>query len=208
MPSTVPFRVVLTKNGVSRKFFTLFEGKDGSLYIHPNRENGKPWQTPILTNIETGVKIDFTNPNTPEFELHKISFHPSGYINLTNKKGERYNECMRVSTFEEMDSLYLLCLIMPCKLEEMPVFENDSKCMLVDLVIPDNISPFFMMLELTKEEVVPPPEDNGLIITPRFILPLNNGYKLTFLLRRVKPRNNETVVNWPPFPFFLLRTAA
>ena len=76
MPSTVPFRVVLTTNGVSRKFFTLFEGKDGSLYIHPNRESGKPWQIPLLTNDKAGMKIDFSNPDTPGFELHKISFHP------------------------------------------------------------------------------------------------------------------------------------
>jgi hypothetical protein len=207
MPSTVPFRVVLTKNGVSRKFFTLFQGKDGSLYIHPNRENLKPWQTPSLANDETGMKIDFNNSNIPGFELHKISFHPSGYIHLTNKNGERYREGTRGPTFEEMDSLYLLCIIAPCKLEEMPLFENDPKCMLIDLVVPDNISPFFMTLALAKEEVGPP-EDDGSLITPRFILPLNSGYKLTFLLRAVKPKDNETLVNWPPFPFFLLRTAA
>lgn len=207
MPSTVPFRVVLTNNGVSRKFFTLFQGKDDSLYIHPNRESGKPWQTPRLTNDETGMKIDFNNSNTPGFELHKISFHPSGCIHLTNKKGERYREGTRGPTFEDMESPYLLCIIAPCRLEEMPVFKDDPKCMLVNLVVPDNISPFVMTLALAKEEVGPT-ESDGSQITPRFILPLSSGYKLTFLLRAVQPRDEETPANWPPFPFFLLRTAA
>lgn len=207
MPSTVPFRIVLTNNGVPRKFFTLFQGKDGSLYIHPNREDGNPWQAPGFTNDETGMKIDFNNISTPEFELHKISFHPSGYIHLTNKYGERYREGTRGPTFEQMESPYLLCIIAPSRLDEMPVFKNDSKCMLVDIVLPDNIPPFFMTLALAKEEVGPA-EDDGTLITPRFILPLSSGYKLTFLLRAVKPRDNETPVNWPPFPFFLLRIAA
>ncbi len=207
MPSKVPFRVVLTNNGVSRKFFTMFEGKDGSIYIHPNRDHKNPWMTPRVESDEAGLKLDFNNSNTPGFELHKISFHPSGYINLTNKEGERYRDGTRGPTFEEMDPLYLLCIIVPSKLDEMPVFKNDKKCMLVNLVLPNNVPPFFMTLALAKENPSPP-ENDGALITPRFILPLNSGYKLTFVLRAVKQRYREIPANWPPFPFFLLRTAA
>ena len=206
MPSTVPLRVVLTSKGVSRKFFTLLQGKDGSIYIHPNRENGEPWKTPRIENDESGLKLDFNNPNIPSFELHKISFHPSGYIHLTNKRGERYRDGTRGPTFEEMDDLYLFCIIVPSKLDEMPIFEEDKTCMLLNLVVPNNIGPFFITLALLKGQLDPEEPDDSRIA--RFILPLNSGYKLTFVLRSVRQRDQNTPANWPPFPFFLLRTAA
>lgn len=185
----------------------MFEGKDGSIYIHPNRGHKKPWMTPGLESNDTELKLDFNNSNTPKFELHKISFHPSGYIHLTNKQNKRYRDGTRGPTFEEMDSLYLFCIIVPSSLDEMPIFENDKKCMLVNLVLPNNVPPFYMTLALAKEDPGAP-ENDGTLIMPRFILPLNSGYKLTFVLRSVKQRDRETPANWPPFPFFLLRTAA
>jgi len=166
-----------------------------------------PWKTPLLTNDPQGTKIDFGNHKTQEFELHKISFHPSGFIHLTNKNGERYRDGTRGPTFEEMDSPYLLCIIAPCKLEEMPVYKKDRKCMLVNLVLPDNITPFVMTLALAKEDIAPSGPDKSQI-TPRFILPLRSGYKLTFLLRTVLPKDENTQINWPPFPFFMMRTKA
>ena len=79
--------------------------------------------------------------------------------------------------------------------------------MLVNLILPDNISPFVMTLALAKEDVGSS-ESDGAQITPRFILPLSSGYNLTFLLRAVQPRDEKTQTNWPPFPFFIMRTAA
>jgi hypothetical protein len=46
MPRSVPFRVVLIQGGVARKFFSLYEGRDGTRYIHPDRDG--PWVTPKL----------------------------------------------------------------------------------------------------------------------------------------------------------------
>lgn len=206
MSTRVPFRVVLTNKGVTRKFFTFFEGKDGSLYFHPNRESNKPWKVPLLMDNPLGMKINWGNQKAQEFELHKISFHPSGFIHLSNKNGERYRNGTRGPTFEEMDSIYLLCIIAPCKLEKMPVFKKDRKCMLVNLVLRDNITPFVMTLALAKEHIYSSGQDPTQI-TPRFILPLQSGYKLTFLLRSVLPTDKYLQVNWPPFPFFMLRTA-
>jgi hypothetical protein len=172
-----------------------------------NRDSQKPWMTPGIESDEAGLKLGFNNSNTPGFELHKISFHPSGYIHLTNKQGERYRDGTKGPAFEDMEPLYLFCIIVPCKLDEMPVFEKDKKCMLVNLVLPNNVPPFFITLALAKEDPGSP-ENDGTLITPRFILPLNSGHKLTFVLRAVKQRDRMTPANWPPFPFFLLRTAA
>ncbi len=207
MPASIPFRVILSQNGVSRKFFTLFQGKDGSLYIHPNRKSGKPWKTPKLESRDATLMLDFEAAEEKSFDLHKISFHPSGFIHMTNKRGERLRDGTRGPSFEEMDDLYLLCIIAPSRLEEMPIFSGDPKSMVVDFVVPDEVPPFFMTLALLKGEA-PEGEPDDTQITPRFVLPLQSGYKLTFLLRKVRHRDKETPATWPPFPFFLLRTAS
>jgi hypothetical protein len=206
MASRVPFRVTLTYQGIQRKFFTLFQGRDGSLYIHPNRDDSKPWKTPSIENFEQGIKLDFENPNVPNFEPHKISFHPSGYIHLTNKSGERLRDGIIGPKFEEMENLHLLCVLAPSLLSEMPIFKNDPRCMLVDLVIPDGIGPFVVALALLKGEMPKEPPDQ--LPIARFILPLESGHKLTFALRPVKRIIESTLANWPPFPFFILATGS
>jgi len=65
-------------------------------------------------------------------------------------------------------------------------------------------------LALLKGELAPfdieYPDDSR--IFPRFIMPLASGYKLTFQLRAVQQKDENTLADWPPFPFFLLRIAA
>lgn len=206
MASTIPFRVVLTHNGVSRKFFTLFQGRDGSLYIHLYRPDEQPWRIPGTG--ETAPRemfLDFANFREPGFELHKISFHPTGYIHLTNRRGERYRDGTRGNAFAEMKSPHHLCVLVPCELKHLPVAGNE-KGLVVDLVLPDDIGPFYATLALVKGDVSPE-ESRGNLLTPTFVLPLSNdGYKLTIVLRAVRNREGGTS-NWPPFPFFLLRIA-
>ena len=208
MPSTVPFRVVLTQGGVSRKFFTLLQGSDGSLYIHPNRDKSKPWKIPKLGNASDGMTIDFGKWSEPKFEPHKISFHPSGFIHVTNATGERFQDGIRGPTFEEMQPLHLLCFVAPSKLSEMPAYtKDDKKCMLVNLVLPDSVPPFVVTMALGKTNPGPA-EDDGSLITNRFILPLNSGHFFVFLLRAVLPRTAGAVSSRPSFPLFVLRTGA
>ena len=74
------------------------------------------------------------------------------------------------------------------------VFKKDGKCMLVNLALPNNTSPFFITLALLKGELDPleseEPDDSRII--PRFIMPLASGYKLTFQLRSVMQQGNDT----------------
>lgn len=206
MSSTVPFRVVLTHRGISRKFFTLFQGRDGSLYIHLYRPEGQSWRIPATGDTaRPEMLLDFANFTEPGFELHKISFHPSGYMHLTNRHGERYKDGTRGSAFEEMYSPYLLCVLAPCELEHLPVGAKE-KGMVVDLVLPDEVGPFYATLSLAKGDVAPE-ESRGTLLTPTFVLPLSSGDKLAIVLRAVRSRDTNVAANWPPFPFFLLRIA-
>lgn len=102
MASTIPFRVALTHKGTSCKFFTLFQGQDGSLYIHLYWQDGQPWR--IQASGETAPKQSFLNLanfRQPGFELHKINFHPMGFVHLTNNRGQRIKDGTRGPTFEE-----------------------------------------------------------------------------------------------------------
>lgn len=201
MPASVPFRVVLTSGGKSRKFFSLFQGKDGSIYIHPYRLAGEPWRVPGGDDpVGERTRLDFANFSEPGFELHKISFHPSGYIHLTNKNGERFRDGTKGPAFEDMNSPYLLCLLAPPELNRLPSAGNE-KGMVVDLVLPEGIGPFFVTLALAREEVG---SSGGGHLT--LVLPLNEGGRLIIAVRPVGLAAGATTANWPPFPFFLLRT--
>lgn len=203
----VPFRVVLSSGNLRRKFFSLFEGKDGSLYIHANRDTNIPWKAPNLEKVGESLKLDLKNPNVYDFEPHKISFHPSGYIHITDKRGNRFKDGTRGPSFEEMEDHYLFCILAPCEIENLPPFDGKERGMLVELAFPRGVDPFFVTLALLKNgDPVQEPEDTNLI--NRFILPLKSGLKLTFALRRVAPMKPNERACWPEYPFFLLRTAA
>ena len=117
MASTIPFRVVLTHKGISHKFFTLFQGKDGSLYIHPNRPDGQPWRVPAIEETDPNqMLLSLTDFKEPDFELRKITYHQSGIIHLTNKQGNRYKDGTRGPAFKDMESPYDLCVLAPCRL--------------------------------------------------------------------------------------------
>lgn len=203
MSSSVPFRVVLTHEGQSRKFFTLFQGKDGSIYIHPYRLAGQPWRVPGGDDPEgQGARLDFANFREPGFELHKITFHPSGVIHLTNKNGGRFRDGTRGPAFDDMTSPYTLCILAPPELPRLPGAGND-KGMVVDLVLPDEIGAFYVTLSLARGHAAVQP---GAFLT--LILPLNEERRLIIAARSVGLTAGATKANWPPFPFFLLRTAA
>ena len=196
MPASVPFRVVLTHMGTSGKFFTVFQGKDGSIYIHPYRLPGQPWRVPGGDDpIGERTRLDFADFTERGFELHKISFHPSGYIHLTNKKGERFRDGTKGPPFENMSSPYMLCLLAPPELSLLPPAGND-KGMVVDLVLPDDIGPFYVTLSLAREEVATPP---GAHLT--LVLPMDDGRRLIIAVRPVGLTAGATSANWPPFPF-------
>lgn len=203
MAAVPPFRVVLTHQGASRKFFTLFQGKDGSLYIHPYRPPGEPWRVPGGDDpIGPGTRLDFSNFREPQFELHKISFHPSGVIHLTDRAGSRFRDGVKGPSFEEMASPYMLCVLAPPDLHRLPEVDNSKKVMTTDLVLPDDIQPFYLTLSLASGEVSAPA---GALLT--LVLPLEDGRKLVMSARPVGLTAGATTAAWPPFPFFLLRTA-
>lgn len=207
MPRTIPFRVVLTHKGVSRKFFTLFQGKkDESLYIHLNRPEGQRWRVPAIEQTDMNqMHLDLDNFKEPDFELFKITFHPSGYIHLTDKQGARYRDGTRGPTFEEMESPYDLCVLIPSLLEHLPeADEKYPKEMVVNLVLPDIIRPIYATLGISVGNVTAPPHRGTLIGV--FELPISGDRFFYMVLRSVLDKDGNASTNWPSFPFFLLRT--
>lgn len=207
MATTVPFRVVLVHRGRARKFFTLFQGRDGSLYVDLYRPEGQPWRVPGTgLGASNEMLLDFANYSEPGFELHKISFHPSGYIHLSDTRGQRFKDGRRGPAFTEVPSPHDLCALVPPSLEQLPAAGNE-RGMVVDLVLPDDVGPFYTTLSLVAGEIVAP-DDRGTLLRPVFGLPVNSGHKLAFVSRLVRNREDGTPANWPPFPFFLIRSAA
>lgn len=207
MAKTVPFRLTLAHRGTERKFFSLFQGRDGSLYIHLYRPTGQPWRIPGRGpgDFEDSQRLDFTNYTEPGFALHKISFHRSGYIHLSDPQGRRFKDGTRGPDFEAMPSPYDLCALVPPRLDALPISDG-AKAMTAQLILQDDVSPFYTTLSLVKGEVVNPGHPDT--ISPLLVLPLASGYSLAILTRLVRNRSPDVAVSWPPFPFFLLRTAA
>jgi hypothetical protein len=209
MPAKVPFRVVVTYEGVPRKFFSIFQGRDGSLYIHLNRPDGQPWRIPGGGDGKEEPKrltLDFVDFREPGFKLHKITFHPSGYIHLTNKEGVRHRGGTRGPAFAEMSSPYDLCVLVPCRPEQLPIFAKD-RSIVVNLALPEEIGPFYATLSLIKSSASLP-QAAGPLLVPMLVLPLEASLSLALTIRPVLDAAGEGTTSWPPFPFFLLRIAA
>lgn len=147
-----------------------------------------------------GALLDFANFREPGFELHKITFHRSGCIHLTDRNGQRFRDGTKGPSFDEMTSPYELCLLAPPELHRLPA-AGDGNGMIANLVLPDDISPFFVMLSLSQADVSKP--------APTLLtLPLTGGRTLLIGAHPVGGGARATQADWPPFPFFLLRTAA
>lgn len=203
MPRNVPFRVVLTQGETTYKFFSLFEGKDGSIYIHPNRKD-RPWITPKLEKLNNGMKINIENSITRDFDVQKITFHRSGYIHVSNKERERLRDGIRGPSFEKIEPPYPLCVIAPSVLTEMPIFKTDKKSAVVNLQIPEKVTPFYITISFHSEDEKP---DKDLInrISAKLVLPMKSGYKLSFVLRTVGLGPKGEIPPWPKAPFFLMK---
>ncbi len=211
MARRLPLRIVLNYRGVSRKFVTVIVGKDNSLYIHQNRPLGQPWRMPRVeaaSDASARMILDFKNFEEPTFELAKLTIHQSGFIHTTDRRGKRYKEGTRGPSFAEMQLPYDMCVLVPCDPELLPPHQRD-RAHVAQIELPDDIRPFHLTLSVIASSAPPLPVAGPLL--PR--QPLNflfeglpRGIALT--LWPVKPKEPGAIVEWPPFPFVIVRTAA
>jgi len=213
MGRQLPLRVVLVYKGVKTKFFSLFPGKDNSFYIHLYRPPGQPWRIPGGDPSKAGdgrsiIPLDFANFSEPHFDLHKVTFHRSGYIHLTDKERRRYRDGVRGPAFGDIALPYDLCLLVPCKPQMLPMHEG-QRGLVFEIGLHDEIGPFWVCLTLIDALSPLPATQGPLIRQPvNFLFPgCDKGIALTMwpVLDEV---TRKQLPDWPPFPFFVLRIGA
>ena len=129
MAKRLPFRIILKHRGVARKFLSLITAKDNSIFIHQNRPDDQGWKIPgysSAADTSGRMRIDFKNYDEPSFEMQKLTIHQSGFIHITNKKGERLRDGIRGPAFSDMELPYDICVIVPCNPELLPVYSTDK----------------------------------------------------------------------------------
>jgi hypothetical protein len=210
MGTRLPLRVVLVYKGVKRKFFSLFTGRDNSFYIHLYRPHGQPWRIPgadFNKKGEHGALLDFEKFSEPGFGLHKITFHKSGYIHLTDKQARRYRNGVRGPAFEDVSLPYDLCLLVPCSPEMLPAHEG-GRAFVAEVVLPNEIGPFYASLTLISTSAPSVAAQGPLIVQPVSFLFPGFDHSIALTMWPVREMVADKVPDWPPFPFFILRTGA
>lgn len=210
MPRDVPLRIVLGYQGIVRKFLTLFIGRDNSFYFHPYRSPGEPWWQPPTapSNREDGcLHLHFPSFTPSGFNLHKVSFHPSGYIHLTDKAGHRRRDGVRGPAFSELTLPYDFAVFVPCDPARLPE-HTQRRGFVAEITLPGDVHPFHITFSIV-DAATPPPAGPG----PYFPQPLSFVFPgktlgVALTMWPVRGAKGYEQPEWPPFPFFILRTGA
>jgi hypothetical protein len=208
--SDSPVRIVLQANGATTKFLNLFVGKDESLYIHMYRPTGQPWMAPpaSLVNIPGGKlqPIEFGRFTPSDFQHNKVTFHPSGYIHLTDTAGKRLRDGVRGPRFSDIALPYDFATFAPCEPALLPPITKGRYLDLVfDLLTP--IQPLYVTLSMVDPEAPSPSAPASIFGEPSLVSFQHSRFLIAFTFWNVKAMD-PTPVPWPPFPFHLLRITA
>lgn len=210
MGRRLPLRIVLQFRGTTRKFCSLFVGRDNSFYVHPYRPPGQPWRVPggDAEKSQAGrAQLDLKDFTSPQFNLHKLSYHQRGFIHLTNTMGQRYRDGICGPAFEDLSLPYDFCVLVPCDPGLLPVHAGDPG-FVARIALPDEIGPFYVTLTIIQGAAPPAPMQGPLIVQPLNFVFEGCAYGIALTMWPVKGTTEEAVPAWPPFPFLLFRTAA
>jgi len=104
-------------NNIPYDIFSLFVTKDETICLNTYLKSSKMGVKNIGTVVEGRAQVDVNLKEIPTYEFapHKISFHKSGYIHSTDKKGARVSELdgRRSRSFEEIADCTTLLSIYP-----------------------------------------------------------------------------------------------
>ena len=209
MPQNVPLRIVLGYQGIVRKFLSLFIGRDNSFYFHPYRPPGELWWQPPPHSERVGehLRLHFPLFTPSAFNLHKVSFHPSGYIHLTDKSGNRRRDGVRGPAFSELTLPYDFAVFVPCDPKRLPEHRH-RRGFVAEIALPEDVRPFYVTFSIVNAANPPQAQPGPYIPHPlNFFFPGKTlGVALT--MWPVRGANGYERSEWPTFPFFLLRTSA
>ncbi|UJH69074.1 hypothetical protein [Allomuricauda sp. SCSIO 65647] len=100
------------------------------------------------------MKIDIKNPVTTEFMRHKFSFHKSGYIHSTNKKGNRYKDGIKGIPFNKIESSSLILLLAPKNISKLEKYRPKKDGHDFIFPISKEQSPFSMNFEVFRKSKI------------------------------------------------------
>ena len=194
-------RVILKAGETTAKFLNILVGKDGSIYVHMYRPSGTPWMAPppALVNIPAGVRqrLDFDHFTPSPFQYNKVSFHPSGYIHLTDTAGKRLRDGVRGPSFRDLKLPHDFGTFVPCEPTRLP---QHTPGRYLDLVfdLPAPVQPLYVTLSLVDPDA-PPPSALASIFEKPVLVRFKQHRLLVavslWLVRAMDP----TPVPWPPF---------
>jgi len=209
MPKAVPLRVILELQGKEHKFISLYAGKDNSFYFHPYRPEGEPWFEPAPNSGHTpaGLRIHFPSFSPSSFNLHKLSFHPSGFVHSTDRDRQRRKSGVRGPSFEDMVLPYDCAVFVPCDPSRLPE-HSAGKGFKAVVALPAAVRPFYITFSIISASEPPAAVQGPYIPHPlNFVFP-GKRFGVALTMWPVQSRDETFIPTWPPFPFFLLRTAA
>ena len=209
MAKRLPLRVALCSGGVDRKFFGLFAANDNSFYIHPYRPAGQRWRIPggdAQRDAMGKVPLDLVNFVEPALEMNKLTLHQSGFIHVTDGHGRRHRDGTRGPAFSEMPLPYDMCLLIPCNPRLLPP-RGSERGHLMRIELAPDIRPFYVTLTIIAATAPPAPLP-GPLLTQQPINIIFEGMPYGLALTMWPVQTTDAVLEWPSFPFFVVRTAA
>jgi hypothetical protein len=201
-------RILLKAGPTPTKFLNLLVGRDGSVYVHMYRPIGAPWMAPppTLIDIPAGQSrpIEFDRFTPSSFNHNKVTFHPSGFIHLTDTAGKRLRDGVRGPAFKDMVLPYDLAAFVPCEPSRLPPVTSGHY---VDLIfeLPEPVTPLRVTISLVDPSAPPPNAEQSIYGKPE-VLQFPHFHLLLAVALWTVQSLDPTPVPWPPFPFHFLRT--
>jgi len=151
------------------------------------------------------LHLDTFRPN--EFNFSKISFHPTGYIHLTDERGKRYRDGLRGPAFDAMSLPYDLALFVPCKPDLLPSFTK-GKYFDLDIELPDDCPPLYFTFSLFNAAQPIATEPGPIIPHPLCFAFPDHPIAVAMTVWPVVRAPEAPIPEWPQAPFHLYRTGA
>jgi len=137
------------------KFLSIFTSHDNSFYFHLYEESDQPFRYYKSSMTEENqLKIDIKHPVATEFIRHKFSFHQSGYVHYTNKKGGRYKDGVKGIPFNDIESSNLILLLAPKNIPQLEKYKakKDGHNFIIPLSMDQ--SPFSLNFEVFRKSKI------------------------------------------------------
>ncbi len=210
--NTKPTRLIFTYRGKCYKFMSFFvDEHDNSFYFHIYRKKG---ETPMFCDDHPSqaepLRIHFPSFKPTGFEENKISFHESGYIHSTDKRGKRYRDGVVGIPFENVQSFLFILAIAPKNPLEMIAATSIDRQNDLQIHLKDDANPFVVQFAVVRkgtESFPKMPSEQNLLSGFIKCDYRDRTFGLVLALTKVLNASQSIELNWPPFNLILKRVA-